>query len=370
MCAPLMTVEGESNAARLRRQAVAETAFFAEHMPEEFSAGRAACGALVRGLSEMFLMHVRTGWAPKTLRKLESALEPLRAENESLGLPALDGQSPEEVERARKCATRAARRNIAQGYKEEEQACCRQVLEPLKQKLVERMQGNARSLQTEEASDHDLWAEESAEVLKICQRAADKWQSWWVARAQKLVVKQKTGAEERAPFRVERFPRYVRAVLGMADTVVEAEAVRIQADVREAVARFYHDGSPWIKYKTDLMAMPVTITVQKEFEPLVERVVLTFLRGGRAVREGLKAAADSTSGQIEDWAESCREERMRLREKMKKVEEAKAGLLDVLGAASAEELLENAAVRLILTTRIRGALDFPVSCLHYQPLYC
>ena len=68
-CAPREGGAGESNAARLRRQAAAEEAFFAEHMPEEAAAGRATSGALVRGLSGMFLQHVRTEWAPATLRR-------------------------------------------------------------------------------------------------------------------------------------------------------------------------------------------------------------------------------------------------------------------------------------------------------------
>ena len=72
--------------------------------------------------------------------------------------------------------------------------------------------------------------------------------------------------------------------------------------------------------------------------------LVAFLRGGRAVREGLAGAAEAAAGEVRDWAEACGEERRRLADRMEQIEAAKAGVVRGLGAASAEELMAAAAV--------------------------
>ena len=345
MCAPLEGGAGESNAARLRRQAAAEEAFFAEDMPEEAAAGRATSGALVRGLSEMFLQHVRTGWAPATLRRLEAALETARREDAALGLPALAGRSAEEVERARRLATEAVRASINRGCGEVGQACCREVLEPLKRRLARLVRSEGAGVPAEEAAD--AWAAEAGEVLDACREAAGRWREWWVGRARGLVVRGEgagAGGDGRCAFAVERFPAYVEAVLVRGAAAASAAAAQAEAAAAEAVTRFYDDASPWARFTSDLGAAPATVTVQRDVAQLVERVVVAFLRGGRAVREGLAGAAEAAAGEVGDWAEGCGEERRRLADRMEKIKAAKAGVVRGLGAASAEELMAAAAV--------------------------
>ena len=337
MCAPLQAGAGESNAARLRRQAAAECAFFAENMPEEAAAGRAMCGALVQGLSGMFLEHVRTGWGPATMLRLEAAVEGVRREDAELGLPILAGRSEEEVERARRLALEAVRQNIKLGYGEAGQTCCREMLEPLKQRLGELVLSEWTGLRAEAAAG--AWAGESAAVLAECKRAAGKWRGWWVARARELVLGEEAGAEGRAAFQVRRFPRYVEAVLERAGAAAEVAAAEVEAAVSVAVGRFYDDMSPWARFTTDLRSAPATVGVLREGGQLVERVVMAFLRGGLSVQEGLAVAAESAVGQVNGWAEACGEERRRLAKKMERLKTVKAGVLAVLGVASVEELL-------------------------------
>jgi hypothetical protein len=342
MCAPLEGGAGESNAARLRRQAAAEEAFFAEHMPEEAAAGRATSGALVQGLSGMFLQHVRTGWAPATLRRLEAALETARREDAALGLPALAGRSAEEVARAQRLAAVAVRANIERVFGEAGQACCREVLEPLKRRLAGLVRSEGAAVRAEEAAD--AWAAEAGEVLDACREAAGRWREWWVGRARELVVGEGAGADGRCAFGVERFPAYVEAVLVRGAAAASAAAARAEAAAAEAVARFYDDASPWARFTSDLGAAPATVRVQRDVGQLVERVVVAFLRGGRALREGLAGAAEAAAGEVRDWAEGCGEERRRLADRMERIEAAKAGVVRGLGAASDEELMAAAAV--------------------------
>jgi DNA-binding beta-propeller fold protein YncE len=330
-----------------------EAAFFAEHMPEEAAAGRATSGALVEGLSGMFLQHVRAGWAPATLRLLEAALETARREVAALGMPALAGGSAEEVERERRLAAEAVRANITRGYGQAGQACCREVLEPLKRQLAGLVGSEGAAVLAEEATD--AWGAEAAGVVDACREAAGRWQEWWVVgRARELVVREAEVGDGSSPFAVERFPAYVKAVLARAAAAVDAAAAEAEAAAVETVRCFYDDASPWVRFTSDLGAAPATVRVQRDVGQLVERVVVGFLRGGRAVREGLAAAAAETAGEVEDWAETCGEERRRLAERMERVEAAKLGVVKGLGCSSADELMAyNPSGRVALA---RGAL--------------
>ena len=118
------------------------------------------------------------------------------------------------------------------------------------------------------------------------------------------------------------------------------------------------------------------VRVQRDAGQLVERVVVAFLRGGRAVREGLAGAAEAAAGEVRDWAEGCGEERRRLSDKMEKIEAAKAEVVRGLGAASAEELMAAAVCvtalwywqRLCLQ-RLRKIRSLSHSLLRFHSLY-
>ena len=345
MCAPLEAREGESSSAQLVREAAAEAAFFAEHMPAAAAAGRATGGGLVRGLSGMFLEHVRTGWAPATLRRLGAALNSARRDDAALGLPALAG---DDVGLARRLAAAAARRNLEAGLGEAGQACCKEVLDPMKRRLGRLVRGEWAGLRAGEAED--AWAAEAADVGAECRRAAGEWRAWWAERASKLVVMEDAAAAAggRAAFRLERFPMYVEALREGARGAAAAAAAAVEALVGEAVDRFYSDESPWARFATDLGAAPATVGVRREAGQLVERVVQAFLRGGRAVREGLVMAAERAAGLVMDWEETCREERRGLTEKIQRIEAARAGVLRALGVAEGgEELLAGEVQRAV-----------------------
>jgi hypothetical protein len=76
-------IPGDGRSAGLRRQAAAEEAFFQRRMPAAAAAGRASSGALVAGLSVMFLRHVRTGWAPATMERPSQALNWAQRDNQA-----------------------------------------------------------------------------------------------------------------------------------------------------------------------------------------------------------------------------------------------------------------------------------------------
>jgi hypothetical protein len=332
MCAPLECKDGESNTARLRRQAAEEEAYFNEQMPAETAARRTTCGALVRGLSGMFLQHVRDGWAPATLQLLAAAKEAAEREDTALGLPALAGSTSEQFDLARKLATETVQLGIDGGYGDIGQACCKEMLEPLKQQIKGLVQGQWTG-RAEEAAK--AWAKEAAAVLEECRRAAAKWQQWWLEKARGLVVREEVGTGRKL-FCVERFPKYVEAVMSKVGAAAANATAGVESAVEEAVARFYDDSSQWARFTTNFVAAQATVSVQRDGDQLVERVMLAFLRAGWAMQEGLTAAAAPAAAEVEDWAEACGEARRALLERMQKVETARAGVLGALGAESAE----------------------------------
>jgi hypothetical protein len=165
---------------RLRSQAAAEAAFFAGHMPEEVEAGRATCGALIAGVSRVFLEHLKTEWAPATMRRLDAAIEQARRDDAALGLPELAGRTPDEVAQAQILAAAAAARLMTGGSATVERECCQLVLEPLRRRVVEMLGGRLERLSAMEAVKR--LEGDAVEVTAECRRAAREWSERWVSR--------------------------------------------------------------------------------------------------------------------------------------------------------------------------------------------
>jgi hypothetical protein len=233
---------------------------------------------------------------------------------------------------ARKLATDTVQLAIDRGYGDIGQACCKEMLEPLKQQIKGLVQGQWTG-RAEEAAK--VWATEAAAVLEECRLAAAKWQKWWLERARGLVVTEEAGAGRRL-FCVERFPKYVEAVMSKVGAAAATATAGVEAAVEEAVARFYDDSSQWARFTTNFVAAQATVSVQRDGDQLVERVMLAFLRAAWAMQEGLTAAAAQAAAEVEDWTEACGEARRALLERMQRVETARAGVLGALGAESVE----------------------------------
>ena len=107
----------------------------------------------------------------------------------------------------------------------------------------------------------------------------------------------------------------------MRRVVVAAEAAggTVAVEVGTVVQRFYEDTSPWARFTMDLRAVPATVRVVREGEQLLERVILSFLRGGQAVVDGVLAIVELAAEDVEDWAESCCEARRRVAARMARV---------------------------------------------------
>ena len=331
MNAPVEGLEGENNAGRLRRQAKAEDAFVLQHMPEEVAEGRAGCRAVVRGLSGMFLSYVKKKWAPTTLRLLNEAIEAARKDDIKLGVPELMGRTADEVALAKQLATKAVCCAIDSGYEGAGQLCCREILEPLRAELETIMRKDSGCLRAEKATS--LWSAEAQAVNDVSRRAILKWQKWWVEQITGLM--QEEGGTD---FVVGRFPLFLEAVVRRVVVAAEAAGGTVAVEVGTVVQRFYEDTSPWARFTMDLRAVPATVRVVREGEQLLERVILSFLRGGQAVVDGVLAIVELAAEDVEDWAESCCEARRRVAARMARVADAKAGVLRALGVASAEEL--------------------------------
>ena len=334
---PLNTRDGESNTARLRRQADAEVTWFAKHMAADIAKGRTGCGAVVRGISGMFLSHVREGWAPVTLRRLEKALDAARRENAALGLPALAGKTADEVALTRGLAAKAMLSGVEVGFETSVQTCCKEVLGPLKMRLAAALGPESAAVRAEKVAA--VWAAEAQAVQDECDQTIATWITWWEARMTELSEWERAAGSD---FVLGRFPLYVDALAIRGIAAVATAGMAIRAAARKIVRKFYDDTSPWTKFTTNLNADPATVLAVRESEQLIERLVLAFLRGGLAVKEGLTAAVGEAAQEVEEWAEECEEARRRVADRITRVEEAKAGVVKALGAASAEELLAGA----------------------------
>ena len=359
-------IPGDGRTAGLRRQAEEEEIFFQQRMPAAMAAGRATSGALVAGLSRMFLEHVRTGWAPLTMRRLKRALERAQRDSAKLGLPVLAGQSAEEVRQARKLATEAARCNIEGGYSNAGQDCYRDVLVPLKP-LLEQLVTNKAQVRVEVAAD--TWKQEAGAVLEECRQGLRTWGQWWRDRLRELAEREeeKQGAQL---FVVGRFPQYVDKFVELGGEATRKVEGELEAAMAEEVKRFYAVQSPWSRFKTEMVAGAAVVSVTRESGQLVERVVAILFSGSSTVRDELAAAAKAAAEAVEDsaWAEACGEERNRLMEKVARVEKARHGVLRVLGIAREEELVKVGQVR--IEPRLRSSVQDPFRERTAFPLNC
>jgi hypothetical protein len=328
-------VEGGADigAARLILQAEAETAFFKQHMPAEHAAGRTTSGALVAGLSDMFLEHVRSGWAPDTIRRLDEAQAETLRQSSRLGFPPLAGRSPEEVALARELAPKVARLGIRGGYSKAFQACCREVLAPLTHRITALLPNDVAQggMKVEEAVD--MWKAEADAVRDECKRTAAAWGAWWVEYIPRLMEWEEQGpgrGERESSFLVGRFPCYVSAAVGRGEAVVKGVVAGVVASAGDTIERYYADAK-FVHF--DLCSEPATVELRRSGAQLAQRVAQAFMNGGLALRDGLEDAAGKAAGEVEasGWVEACREERERLKEKITQVRLAKEGVLLALG---------------------------------------
>ena len=91
-----------NNCARLRAQAAAELSTFRDmQLGQLVDDGYASHAALVSRLNHMFLDHLKSTWAPKTLRMLSSEQSKLAYDNALLGMPpAHEADTPPRVKEA------------------------------------------------------------------------------------------------------------------------------------------------------------------------------------------------------------------------------------------------------------------------------
>ena len=330
MNAPLQPLEGESSSALLLRQADAEVDFFRREMPRELlDDGRASGAALIKGLSSMFLQHVQSTWASTTFRLLKKAVEAARMDDMALGMPVLSGQSPEEVNLARSLSRSEAEKMITDGFSAAEQRCYKQVLHPLKGLLAQL--DNEKSISIDAVIDH--LKQDMLKMQEQCRTTVEEWEIWWKKAAPDLIG---DAATEKSVFVLGRFPKYIAAVLRRIDMITIAAKNMVQAAIMSGLEQFYSEWSPTSKFSTEIKGVRANIRVSRDAAQLTERMIISFLRGSQMIRDGLMKAAADSADEVQDWAESCSEQRARLAERIKQVESAKEKISKALGV---DELL-------------------------------
>ena len=231
-------------------QAAAEAALFRDRFPELAAGGRTTSGALVRRLNGMFLEHVRTSWAPATLRRLAAALDETQAADAALGLPAVSGADP-----AAACAMAAAeaQRMLAERLPPLVHRCCREVLEPLRRRLAA-LPPPGPPGGTGPAAQ---WEAECGDAARACEEGAAEWAAFWRRALREALddgpagsppgaggASRKRGrvsgeAGRREAFRLSRFPAFVQAAAARGDAVVTELAAAALKDAAATAEAFF-----------------------------------------------------------------------------------------------------------------------------------
>ena len=277
MNAPIDVIDG-SNLSRLLSQAREEADFFAERMPGEgWPSGRSTCSALLWGIAEMFRGHVRATWLPETLKRLSAARDLALREDAALGLPAFSGRSREEVSAARQAVAAAASARVVSGFPAAAQGCYKDVLDPLKHRLLGLLSPDVDRLPLEAAVER-LAAEEEAAVA-ACAEAAEAWGEYWKQRLPGLLELEEAVGEASghsgeagrpAPFRIRRFPVYLKEAGARVAAAADAAQLAAASASARSVRRYFGAETPWMQVSTELDGETALARVLQEGPPLAE----------------------------------------------------------------------------------------------------
>jgi WD40 repeat protein len=327
--------DGESSRARLKRQTEKEKELCEVLLPDAMRAGRATCGAVVTRVGEMYLQYVRETWAPTTLLRFKTEMAKVEADDAALGVPAFGPDSDRTT--ARKLAVSEARRITESIYSTITQECCREVVEPLRQRVFEAIVPRLEKVVVGDVGAR--WEAERSNVKQICIDTATAWVNTWKEKLRRalagddehgVVGSKRPRAGTGSGFRLDRFPAFVDAVVGQAVELLGTCKAMVLADVDECVAAFYATASPWASYELRLTERPATVDVARDGAALAGRVAMAFARFAPPGLTALTEALEPAAAGVEDWAEACAEERMELLDRKQKLQRAREGIMELL----------------------------------------
>jgi len=310
---------------------------------------RAGCGALVKRVQSMFVEFLRKDWGPKTVRMLTEAREVAELENAVMGMPAFPSTViPDRMAEARRLASEDATKRLEKSLTELMQTCTKEVLRPLKTKLLE-VATPLKDLPL--AAVCAKWQEQQAQAEAEWRKAVDLWGEHWLEGV-------RTALEKRTPepkgsggnrserianpmFEVGRFPALVEAILAELKTLLDGAKKEIAEGAQACTDKYYGKLSPWVELKSNLDGSPATCSVSGRADRLAENIVWTFVEVSTSMMlERLPGRIGKLCDGIgaDGWVEEGSEHRLELYERMERLGKATEEILRMLGVESEDEL--------------------------------
>jgi hypothetical protein len=356
------SADERGNLARLRHQAEVEERFFTEHMPAEVMAGRATCNALIRTVCAVYQENLRTTWALETLRKLEAVLRQARLANSALGQPQTVGPSDEAIARTRNIATVVAQ-NKCKGIAGAAEliGCLQRVMPPLIKGLSAIASGGHCSLSESDSEAGNKvgyhgavedFEAKAAAAKEECRRAVLAWGEYRLERCMTLLEQDESGEDEDSllgnpPFQLGRFPSLMAKIKGHLKAALEADQVEIAKAIEPLVEEFFDFKSPFVIGTLDVAeelepgqtfqnTMKLKINQEALRPSLLEKIRYVFqvkFSSGIATANISSGMIEKAANEVnlEEWVESCGEERAAILGRMNQAEQARHGVVLALG---------------------------------------
>eukprot|EP00041_Stephanoeca_diplocostata_P002415 m.26379 g.26379 ORF g.26379 m.26379 type:complete len:1069 (+) comp13313_c0_seq3:164-3370(+) len=270
MNAEPLNARGESNHARLVRQAQSEEPWFRGHgLGDLVDDNKAGAGALIGRINDMYIAHVFNAFVPDTMQRLLVERADCDAECDRLGQPSC-------IEQANECAAlREAAQEVAQTLLEPcfaraHEAFATQILASVQSTLLEAIPENTSTCMRTFA---DALAEVRRAVLTACRGIDAMLSAHWETQTTEAL------ANDALPFRLQRFPDYVDRLRTYCASVTPHLAPGTMDTVEAFVARALAIDSPWVTMDFSLGEYPAATTVQYRREQIVGTVVGLIARG-------------------------------------------------------------------------------------------
>ena len=318
----LRGMDGETNLARLRRQATREPTWFRENgLGEEIERGRATSDALVDKVGDMYKEYVLNTFIPNTVRRLLQERAHTSALIASLGVPASPGDIASDVERTAlwAAATEAGYDILAPCFAAAERAFVTDTLKGLQTELIEVLCPTSRV----GLRDVDITLQRFRSALEAaCLQAKNSFQTELEAGIDDAL------AGNAGEFMLQRFPRYVASLRGLSINY----APRLGEGTLDTISVLLDDilclGTHHVQLDHDLDAEPpVAVLSLCDIKTVVSRVLNSFILGFNPhntaeLRHQIEMRAGDLFGMQNQECETCHDERVRLQARDPKIASA------------------------------------------------
>jgi len=312
------TKDNESFHSLMHRQAVAEVQSFNDNgMQDEMREDRASIKALMSKVSSVYAQHVITTWLPGTVNRLLAAWTSCCEELKSLGLPRGSGElRADAVAQLLEAASEEATRRLKPLVGLAKQLFVTSSLQPLRAYLE-------KELGTISKSEPELvlakaFLDDSCSALCLNLPIREVHETWLGQAFARL-------AEDEKPFRLQRFPEFVKKLKGhlesnMPKLAKEAVAQDIKKHLKRVfdptvsadmwmVSGEFDDAKATIKFNVDRIVGTCLFLLSCKYEALTTEQALNQLVVEKAIAE----AFASTENQER---ETCHESRSRVLSRM------------------------------------------------------